>query len=131
MKSFQVGSIGWIDLTVPDAENVRHFYEKVVGWESTPVEMGGYNDHCMLPPGTEAPVAGVCHARGPNAHIPAQWLIYIWVADLDTSLAKVVELGGQILDGPRGKAPNRFAIIRDPSGACCALGQVPNAKSES
>lgn len=39
-ESSKIGTIGWIDLTVKDGEGVRDFYQKVVGWESTPVEMG-------------------------------------------------------------------------------------------
>jgi len=26
------GKIGWIDLTVPDAEAIRDFYQHVAGW---------------------------------------------------------------------------------------------------
>ena len=37
----RVGSIGWRDLTVPDAEGIRDFYEQVVGWKADPVDLGG------------------------------------------------------------------------------------------
>ena len=30
----QPGTIGWRDLTVPDAAKVRDFYQAVVGWKS-------------------------------------------------------------------------------------------------
>ena len=43
------GTIAWIDLTVPDAETVRDFYEQVTGWRSEPVDMGEYSDYNMLP----------------------------------------------------------------------------------
>jgi predicted enzyme related to lactoylglutathione lyase len=36
----EVGSVGWIDLTVPEAEEVRDFYSAVVGWKSEPVDIG-------------------------------------------------------------------------------------------
>src|SRR5258708_7903094 len=90
-----VGSIGWTDLTVNDAENVRDFYGAVVGWGSTPVKMGAYNDHCMTEPKSGKTVAGICHARGSNADLPAQWLIYITVEDIEKSAARCVELGGK------------------------------------
>ena len=45
------GQIGWIDLTVPDAEAVRDFYQSVTAWSPSPVDMGGYNDFCMTPTG--------------------------------------------------------------------------------
>ena len=41
------GSVGWFDLTVPDAEKVRDFYGQVVGWDSEATDMGDYEDFCM------------------------------------------------------------------------------------
>ena len=51
------GQIGWIDLTVPDAPALRDFYQGVAGWTPSPVEMGGYQDFRMTPPGDAQPVA--------------------------------------------------------------------------
>ena len=82
-----VGSIAWTDLTVADAEGVRTFYERVAGWVARPVDMGEYADFNMMRADAETPVAGICHARGANAKLPPQWLIYITVPDLDASLA--------------------------------------------
>ena len=64
-----VGSITWVDLTVPDAAALRDFYGEVVGWTATPVDMGGYNDFSMLPPAADVPAAGICFARGENAEL--------------------------------------------------------------
>ncbi len=119
------GRIGWIDLTVPDAETNRDFYAAVAGWTPEPVDMGGYADFNMTADGT--PVAGVCHARSMNAEIhdkigPA-WLIYITVADLDAALAACEARGGTLLVGPKSMGQARYAIIRDPAGAPAALFQ--------
>jgi predicted enzyme related to lactoylglutathione lyase len=43
------GQIGWIDLTVPDAEGVRDFYRDVTGWTTSPIAMGDYQDYCTQP----------------------------------------------------------------------------------
>jgi hypothetical protein len=115
------GAIVWADLTVKDASRVRDFYAAVTGWRFEPVAMGGYDDFNMLPPGGEGPVAGVCHARGPNAGLPPQWLIYVAVADLDASTRRCVELGGTLVDGPRSMGEKRFCVIRDPAGAHIGL----------
>ena len=120
-KPNDVGKIGWFDLTVDDAERVRDFYQQVVGWKSEGLDMGGYEDYCMLPE-DGGPVAGVCHARGANAGFPAQWLMYITVANLDESLAQCRALGGEVVRGARGLGgQGRFAVVRDPAGAVCAL----------
>jgi hypothetical protein len=117
-----LGSIGWADLTVPDGSALKDFYEAVVGWTATPLDMGGYADYLMQHPAGDAPVAGICHARGANAAVPAQWIVYITVADLDASLAACTARGGAVLTGPRSAGPGaRFCIIRDPAGAVCAL----------
>jgi predicted enzyme related to lactoylglutathione lyase len=116
------GHIGWIDLTVADAPSLRDFYQSVTGWEPAPVEMGGYQDFCMHPPGEPQPVAGICNARGQNADLPAVWMVYITVADLDESVRQCERLGGK-LRRPVESMGNMgsFAVIEDPAGAVCAL----------
>ena len=115
------GSIVWADLTVPDAGRIRDFYAAVVGWGSEPVSMGDYSDFSMVTPGGKAPVAGVCHARGPNANLPAQWLIYVSVPNLDASVKRCLELGGKIVDGPRSMGEKKLCVIQDPAGAVAGL----------
>jgi predicted enzyme related to lactoylglutathione lyase len=116
-----VGAILWRDLTVPDAESIRQFYCEVVGWKSAPQDMGGYNDFNIIAPETGETVAGISHARGENARVPPQWLIYIAVADVEQSIARCRELGGRVVDGPRMMAGSRFCVIQDPAGAVAAL----------
>lgn len=116
----KLGSIGWIDLTVDDATGLRDFYTKVTGWDQSGVDMDGYQDFLMLGEGG-SPVAGICHAKGPNAGIPPQWLIYVTVSDLDQAMATVVENDGQVVHGPRSAGSGRMCVIQDPSGAHMAL----------
>ena len=116
------GAVNWIDLTVPDAERVRDFYQQVVGWKATPVGMGGYDDYAMASPGSNRSTAGVCHARGVNEGLPPVWMIYITVEKLDASMSRCVELGGRVLRDPVNIGTNaRYAVIQDPAGAVCAL----------
>ena len=86
--------------------------------------MGGYADFCMNRPVDGQPVAGICHARGVNADIPPQWLIYITVPDLDQSLAKVASAGGRVVVPPRDLGGARMAVVQDPAGAVAGLYQV-------
>ena len=118
----KAGTIGWVDLTVPNAVQVRDFYSRVVGWRAEPVDMNGYSDFNMCDPASGTPRAGVCHARGGNADLPPVWLIYVNVADLDASLAGCLELGGAVVGGTKEMAGyGRYAVIRDPAGAHLAL----------
>ncbi len=121
-KSPEVGSVGWIDLTVPEAGPVRDFYAAVVGWDAEPVDMEGYSDFNMKAPESGEPKTGICHARGSNEGIPPAWMIYIVVADLDASLGACRESGGELVGEPREMGGSgRYAFIRDPAGAVCAL----------
>ena len=116
-----IGRVEWIDLTVDDASRVKDFYCAVVGWSSTEVEMGSYSDFNINLPGTQDTIAGVCHARGSNANLPSQWLIYVRVESVKASAAKCEKLGGKILDGPRRMGGSNFCVIEDPAGAVMAL----------
>lgn len=117
-----VGKVVWTDLTVPDAVQIRDFYSQVVGWEFQAVEMGDYADFSMMAPGATEPAAGICHTRGTNAALPAQWLIYITVADLDQAIAQCVTLGGKLLVEPKAISDTqRYAVIQEPAGAIAAL----------
>jgi uncharacterized protein len=116
------GSIIWADLTVPHAEQIRDFYAQVAGWTFTPVPMGDYRDFQMNAPATGESVAGICHARGINAGLPPQWLVYISVEDIDQCVERCTKLGGLILVAPRPMGSyGTFCVIKDPAGAVAAL----------
>lgn len=118
----QPGSIGWIDLTVTGAAELREFYCRVAGWNSAEVDMGEYADYNML--GSDGqPVAGICHARGSNAELPPCWLMYIVVGDLGHSIEACISGGGELVAGPKNMGDSRYCVIRDPAGAVCALYQ--------
>ena len=108
-----VGSIMWTDLTVENAERIGDFYSAVVGWTASGVDMGGYDHFNMNDPETGTPVAGVCHARGGNADLPPVWLIYVNVEDIEKSIAKCDELGGQVISGPKGMGGQGWYCLGD------------------
>jgi len=117
------GHLGWLDLTVRDAATVRDFYADVVGWTPEPVPMDGYEDFVMKASDGD-PIAGVCHARGDNADLPATWIPYVVVEDLTGCLARAKDRGGHVLGGVREMSgQGRYAFVRDPAGAVLALFQ--------
>jgi len=118
-----VGTIGWIDLTVDDAGATSSFYSQVTGWHRSEAPVADYHDYCVHPAADADPVAGICHAKGPNAGLPASWLIYIVVENLQQSLATCRELGGEVLQERDPDGYGTIAVIRDPAGAVCALFQ--------
>lgn len=130
-----LGRIVWHDLTAPDAPRLREFYEKVMGWSNMPIPMkdkhGEYADFVMLAPEGSLPpivppehargVCGVCHARGSNANIPPQWLIYVQVASVAASIAAAEALGGKLATPKRAMGQSVFCVLQDPAGAHIAI----------
>ena len=116
------GKMEWLDLTVPDAGKILDFYQEVIGWDRTVVNMGDYDDFCVMAPGEEMPAAGICHARGGNADIPPMWIPYFTVKDLDASVLSCEQRGGACLTPVKKMgAKSRYIFIKDPAGAVCAL----------
>ncbi|MBL7986820.1 MAG: VOC family protein [Chlorobi bacterium] len=113
------GAIVWHDLTVPDAENIKEFYSHVIGWETKPHPM--CDDFNAIIPETGETIAGICHARGVNAGIPPQWLIYVEVDNVLESIERCKELGGTVAYGPRSIGTHNFCVIQDPAGAVVGL----------
>lgn len=120
MDKPKIGQIAWCDLTVPDATGVSEFYKNVLGWDIVPLSMGEYNDYCMNDAEGNT-VAGVCYARGGNAYLPAQWIIYVPVADLEQSLDECVKGGGKIIGDRRKMGESTYCLIQDPAGAYMML----------
>ena len=119
----KIGEMAWIDLTVDNAEEVKGFYQSVVGWKVDDVSMGDYEDYSMNSPTDNQPIAGVCHARGVNKDLPPAWLPYFLVENIDESVANVQSLGGSLLTEIKTMGSDRYAVIKDPAGAACAIYQ--------
>ncbi len=114
------GKIVWTDLTVPNAEEIRDFYQSVVGWSNDPLSMGDYDDYCMKSESGDV-VTGICHARDSNRTMPSQWIIYVQVPNVNESAKKATELGGKVIEGPRQMGEHNFCVIQDPAGAMLGL----------
>ena len=116
----KTGGIGWLDLTVPNADNLRDFYASVCDWSPDEVSMGDYADYTMAQAdGTS--VAGICHARGVNADLPNVWLPYFVVEDLEVAAAKISASGGHIIETRHHEGKAVFCVAKDPSGAPFAV----------
>jgi predicted enzyme related to lactoylglutathione lyase len=113
----EIGEIVWVDLTIPNAKEVREFYQSVTGWESSEFKMGDYSDYVVATPEKKETVAGIVHARGENADLPPYWLIYIKVQNLEASLDAARSNGGEVLAGPKSFGAARFCVLKDPAGA--------------
>lgn len=117
------GAYGWLDLTVPNADEIRDFYSSVIGFSHTEIDMGDYSDFCMNSPDDGQTKCGICFSRGTNSELPPVWMVYFYVNDLDESLQKLTAANGKIISGPKTMGAAKYAIIQDPAGAYCGLYQ--------
>ena len=130
MSDAKLGTIGWVDLTVPNADEVRDFYAGVVGWKPEALSMGDYSDYVMTGP-EGAGLAGVCHARGANANLPPVWMVYFHVEDVEESVRVCLEKGGKVIAPIKSMGPNgRYCVIQDPAGAVAALFSPPREEAK-
>lgn len=125
---FNQGTINWRDLTTDKAEELREFYQSVVGWTSQGLDMKdgeeAYQDYVMKDSAGNS-VAGICHSRGGNTGVPPQWIVYISVENVDESVENALKLGGKLLKEYKSKEGNLiYAMIEDPAGAVFALAKI-------
>ena len=120
-----IGEMVWMDLTVGNASEVKGFYQNVIGWKSDAIAMnnGEYNDFSMNLASNNEAVTGICHAKGPNADMPAAWLPYFLVADINDSVEQVSGQGGELVTPIKSMGSDKYVVIKDPAGAMCALYQ--------
>jgi predicted enzyme related to lactoylglutathione lyase len=114
------GEIAWNELLTTDPAAAARFYGKLFNWtaRSTVDARGSYRTMFR----GDRPTAGVRN-RLPGMAMSA-WLIYVEVADLDDSLARVRELGGRVVsEAAADERFGRFAYAADPTEAGFGLVQ--------
>ncbi len=115
------GAMGWNELATPDSEKVRDFYGKLLGWEYQKME--GMDYHVIQNNGRSN--GGILQMNEEWEGIPAHWMVYFSVADIDKAVEKVEKLGGEV-KVPIVDADNigRFSVIADPQGAHVSIIQL-------
>jgi uncharacterized protein len=110
------GAPAWFELYTRDYDKVVPFYREVFGLGTQ--EMDDAAGRYTLQTHGDSWRAGVADASSmlPDG-VPAHWAVYFGVADTDAAVAKVVELGGSVLQPAEDTEHGRIAVVRDPMGA--------------
>ncbi|MFD1932013.1 MULTISPECIES: VOC family protein [Nonomuraea] len=114
------GSLGWVELHVPDPAAVQPFYQAVFGWTVATVPMGPMDYTVVSTAQGDDPSIGglVPLAVGDSPH----WMPYFEVADCDAAVARAQELGGTVvMPAESVEGVGRFAALDDPFGARFAV----------
>lgn len=119
------GSFHWNELWSPDPKASLAFYSAAFGYTHSSMEMPGGNTYYVLENAGKSR-GGIM--KTPAAGIPAHWLPYVDVTDLDATVARVTRNGGKV-EGDAMTVPGigRFSFVRDPQGA--RLGLITPAAS--
>lgn len=117
------GTPTWIDLTTPDLDAARAFYQALFGWEYDIAgpEYGGY---------TTARIGGrqVTGLSAPQPHVPpmpAAWSTYFASTSVAADVERAVALGATVVVPPMEVAPfGSMAFCADPTGAVFGFWQA-------
>ena len=118
----EVGDASWHELMTTDAAAAMKFYSEVFGWQPSDVmDMGEMGKYRMFnrPVGM---IGGMMNKPPQMAEVPPNWGIYFRVDGLDAAAQRIIENGGQILNGPM-EVPGGDRIVNalDPQGAAFSL----------
>jgi len=119
----QPGEFCWNELMTPDTKKAAAFYTAFLGWTTIDHDMGGMT-YTMFMQG-EKGMGGMLQTPADKVgQVPAHWMGYVSVENVDKSLEKAKSLGANIVV-PKTIAGNMgcFAIIQDPTGAHVGMWQ--------
>ncbi|UCC79046.1 MAG: VOC family protein [Candidatus Zixiibacteriota bacterium] len=115
------GTFIWNELVARDMQGAEKFYTGLLGWKAVKSDMPGMK-YTVFKTGDRD--SGGLMEMPPDVpkEVPAHWMAYITVDDVDAAAEKTKELGGQLLHGPQDVPDvGRFCIIQDPAGAVVSL----------
>jgi uncharacterized protein len=112
------GCIGWHELIATDREKAFAFYSELFGWRRADADVSTLGTYQLFSAGGET-IGGM--VTGP-ATMPAFWLYYFNVGDIDAAAKRVAAGGGRVFGGPLELQGGSWVIqCADPQGAAFAL----------
>jgi uncharacterized protein len=114
------GSLSWNEQMSRDWEGSKAFYQAVFGHGLQDLSSDGFSYAALTVDGQVVGGIGE-YPQGTPAEVPAAWATYFAVADTDASVAKVTELGGQVVRPPQDSPYGRTSVVADDQGAVFSL----------
>jgi predicted enzyme related to lactoylglutathione lyase len=111
------GRFVWRELSTKDVDKAKRFYGELFNWKYDAADMGPMGEYPMIRVG-EKNVGGIMKQHGDMTKLPAHWMSYVSVADVDASASAASANGGKVAHGPADiPGVGRFAVILDADGA--------------
>ncbi len=126
----EYGKFVRIDLITSQPEKAAAFYEKLLGWTITPVPgawtmspiPGAGPQHFIIE--NKGQELARIHAMDSGQPIPAGWMSWISVEDIDDMMRDVPANGGSVLAPPSKSANGRQAVLKGPTGGVFGVVQL-------
>jgi uncharacterized protein len=112
------GKFYWNELMTRDVAGAKKFYADTIGWSFEAMPSPDGSTYWLAKMGEE-PVGGIFDISGPDyAGVPASWMPYIAVDDVDARVKKAVAAGAKVMK-PAFDVPGvgRIVILQEPGGA--------------
>jgi predicted enzyme related to lactoylglutathione lyase len=117
------GTFCWNELATTDLEECKTFYGELFGWKlERSKAVGEEMEYIEFSAEGDCSMGGIHKMDKEYGDMPAHWMSYIAVDDVDASARKVWELGGKVCVPPTD-IPNvgRFCVVNDPTGATFSI----------
>jgi predicted enzyme related to lactoylglutathione lyase len=114
------GTLCWADLSTPDPQRGSEFYSGLFGWHiaADPKDPSGY----LHIKNGEQFIGGVPPTLHRQVGVPAHWMAYFQVDDVDATASKAKELGANLYLPPTTmEGVGRMSVIADPQGAVFSI----------
>lgn len=117
---FRAGEAVWVELAAANPSAGERFYSGLFGWTVRHERLGNAVYRMCSLGGRD--VAGISEAASLHGGRPHGWITYFAVDDMDAAASLAVNLGGQMISGPRYlPAAGTGATVSDPYGAVFGL----------
>lgn len=117
------GTLCWADLSTPDTDAAKPFYEGLFGWTIGAAE--GFPPEYLVIRNGQSHIGGMPPAAFRNPQVPAHWMPFFLVDDVDGLAAKATEMGGAVHLPPTSMGGARLAVLGDPQGAAFSVIRPP------
>ena len=117
----QPGQFLWNELVTTDESAAAAFYTALFGWKTEAFNPGQPSvvPYTLFKQG-DAMRGGMM--KCPHPGLPAHWLAYVSVPDVDAAAAEAAKLGGQVVVPPMDiPTVGRIAVLVDPQGAAIGI----------
>jgi uncharacterized protein len=118
------GTLSWNEQMSREWDASKAFYQAVFGYAYQDMSSEGFKYATLLVDDHEVGGIGE-YPEGTPAGLPATWTAYFRVTDTDAAVAKVVDLGGRVVQAASDTPYGRIGVVADNHGAVFSLITTP------